>query len=259
MPGRRSLHGAVVAQNYQVILRYDGRGFYGWQRLKEHPSIQQALESAIIQGLGETAVVQGAGRTDRGAHADGQSAGFRLEKSWDEEDLIAALNAALHAKIQVIGARKVPDDFHVRESATAKEYEYRIYNADELPEELDGFVWHVPAKLDLEAMTKATASLLGVHDFASFATKTRFKKKSCERDMFMAELQSHEDFIVLRFGAESFLNHMVRNLARAIVRVGDGRYSLERFQEILVAANRAESPGTAPASGLYLMNVFYDE
>ena len=248
-----------MTQNYQLILRYDGRGFYGWQRLKEHPTIQQTLESAVIQGLGETAVVQGAGRTDRGAHAEGQSAGFRLERDWPEADLIAALNTALHEQIEILGARKVPEDFHVRENATAKEYEYRIYNAEELPDELEGLVWHVHGVLDREAMLEATSCLLGTHDFGSFATKTRFKKKSSEREMFMAEMESHDKFIFLRFGAESFLNHMVRNIVRAIVKVGEGRYSMARFQEILAAANRAESPGTAPSSGLYLMNVCYSE
>ena len=165
-----------MAQSYQVILRYDGRAYHGWQRLKDHKSVQGSVELAIAQAFGETTAVQGAGRTDRGAHAEGQSAGFRLETEISEEALISALNEALPGDVYVVGARKVSLEFHVREDAVGKMYEYRIFNAEPLPKELDGRVWHTHGDLDVASMGQAMDLLKGSHDFGSFATKTRFKK-----------------------------------------------------------------------------------
>jgi tRNA pseudouridine38-40 synthase len=249
----------AVAQSYQVILRYDGRAYHGWQRLKDHKSIQGTVELAIARALGESLAVQGAGRTDRGAHAEGQSAGFRLQSEVSEEFLVSKLNGALPDDISIIGARKVSGEFHVRENAIGKEYEYRIFVGEVLPKDLRDRVWHVHKALDVAAMTEAMSILKGTHDFASFATKTRFKKKSGVRELSLSELRSDGPMIYLRFGSTSFLNHMVRNLARAVVKVGEGRYSIGRFREILDAAERSASPGSAPASGLFLMNVNYPE
>jgi tRNA pseudouridine38-40 synthase len=243
--------------NYRLTVAYDGRDFYGWQRLKDKPTVQAALEAAVEAAFTERVPVRGAGRTDRGAHAEGQVAGVRLSGAIPPEEVVERLGKALPPSIRVLSADVVPDSFHVRTDATSKDYEYRILNRPELPPELDRRVWHVPEPLDLAAMQTSIEALVGRHDFASFATRPRFEQRSTTCTIASAEVESVDDRVVFRFTADRFLMHMVRNIARAIAKVGEGRYQPSQIAEILAARSRAASPGSAPASGLYLMRVYY--
>lgn len=246
-------------QTWRIVVAYDGRGWFGWQRLADKPTIQAALENAITEVYGERTAVHGAGRTDRGAHAEGQAASFVLATPVSADVLSAALNAQLPRAIRICEVQAVAASFHARESAVAKTYEYRIDLRANVSKELEGRVWHAPGRLDVEAMKQAAPALVGRHDFASFATKPRFKQKSTVRTMHAVAIESDAEQVTLRFEADGFLNHMVRNLVRALVKVGEGRYPPERIQAILEAKTRAASPGSAPASGLYLMQVSYPD
>lgn len=245
--------------SYRALIAYDGQEFFGWQRLADHPTVQGALKKALLDAFGEEVTVQGAGRTDRGAHAEGQVAGFALGEAVAVEEIVDLLNKHLPEAIDVLEVECVPDDFHVRTSAIGKEYAYVIWNEEELLEERMGLVWHVPQPLSFEAMEEALPMLVGKHDFASFGTKTGFKQKSTVREIYFAEIEQAGEEIIFRFQGDSFLNHMVRNMVRALVKVGEGKYAPSRIGEILEAKNRSASPGSAPASGLYLMRVFYPE
>lgn len=243
---------------YRLTVAYDGRDYFGWQRLGDKPTVQAALEAAVEAAFSERSAVQGAGRTDRGAHAEGQVAGLRLSRRVAAADLVDQLNRVLPAAISALSAAVVPAAFHVRTDATGKDYEYRIANRPELPPKLDRRVWHVPEPLDVAAMRASLGALQGHHDFASFATRPRFEQRSTTCTMTGVDLEAADDLIVLRFSADRFLMHMVRNLVRAIAKVGEGRYRPQQLAEILAARSRAASPGSAPASGLYLMRVHYD-
>lgn len=242
---------------YCAVLQYDGRNFYGWQRLRDHPTIQAELELAIEGAFAQRAAAVGAGRTDRGAHAEGQVVGFRLNEAIPPENVAAALNQRLPPEIRVIEARRVELSFHACTSAVGKRYQYRIDTAEQIASQQAGRVWHLPQRLDLAPMQQAARQLLGQQDFASFATKSRFARGSTTRELQEAAVSQRGDLFVLEFRASSFLYHMVRNIVRALVKVGQGRYAPERITEILAARDRAASPGSAPASGLYLMQVFY--
>ncbi len=243
---------------YRLDVAYDGRDYFGWQRLKDKPTIQGALEAAIQEAFSERTAVSGAGRTDRGAHAEGQVAGFQLARPVSPDDVVAQLNQALPSAITALSAAIVPETFHVRTDATGKDYEYRIANRPHLEPELERRVWHVREPIDVDAMRASLAPLVGHHDFASFATRPRFKQRSTSCRMTRVDLDATPEAIVIRFSADRFLMHMVRNLVRAIVKVGEGRYQPQQLAEILAAKTRAASPGSAPASGLYLMRVSYD-
>ncbi len=244
---------------YAVVLEYDGRAYYGWQRLKDKPTLQASLEGAVAEAYSEQVRVTGAGRTDRGAHATGQVAGFRLAADPSCEALVDALNGALPGDIRVRSARRVAVDFNAREAAMGKRYEYKIYDADPLPPELDLRVWKVRDRLDADAMRAALPDLVGRHDFATSATKARFGQKSTVRDLRLAELDRDGPLLTLAFEADSFLYHMVRNLVRAVVKVGEGRWRPARVVDALRACDRQASPGSAPASGLYLVRVDYPD
>lgn len=241
------------------MIAYDGREYFGWQRLAEKATVQGTLEQAIAAAFGEETLVQGAGRTDRGANAEGQVAGFRLIHPREVAEITNSLNQFLPESIRVVDVQEVPKEFHARMSAIGKEYAYEIWNDSDLPEELEGRVWHVPERLDFEAMEEAMPSLVGRHDFASFGTKTRFAQKSTERELFSATIERKDASIRFRFHGDSFLNHMVRNIVRAVVKVGEGKYEPAKIAEILKAQKRSVSPGSAPASGLCLMQVFYPD
>ena len=242
---------------YCAVLQYDGRNYYGWQRLREHPTLQAAVELAIERSFAQRVLVVGAGRTDRGAHAEGQVVGFRLTEQHAAAAVAETLNRQLPDDIRVTECRDVPASFHARNSAIGKIYEYRIITTPQLPSAKAGRVWHLPGQLDVMLMRQAARALVGRRDFASFATKSRLARGSSIRHLQQATIDEHGSEIVLQFCADSFLYHMVRNIVRALVKVGQGRVAPDRIAGILTAGDRAASPGSAPASGLYLMQVIY--
>ncbi len=247
--------------NYRLTIRYDGRNYLGWQRHGDDPTIQGALEQAITAVFGVRSPIQGSGRTDRGAHALGQVASVRLPSDLDLDPaaVAVALNMELAEGIEVCSAEPAPDDFHARMSATSKRYRYVIWNAERCPQEEVGLVWHIPGALDVQSMRQACPALLGRHDFASFATRPNFKQKSTVRELTDVALTHDAPRIELAFSADGFLYKMVRNIVRTLVKVGEGRYEPSDLPAILAARDRAAAPGTAPASGLYLDEVFYDD
>ena len=248
---------------YRLDLAYDGRAYFGWQRHGDKPTLQGTLEDAISACFGVHNAVHGSGRTDRGVHANGQVASVRLPVELELEPgaALGALRRELPDDIQLLAlTRAASADFHARTSAKAKTYRYVIWNAPECPEQEQGRVWHIPGQLDVAAMRPACAVFVGRHDFASFAKKTNFEQASTVRNIHSVELlhdPSTPERIEIVFRADGFLWKMVRNIVRAIVKVGEGRTPAAQLTQILVARDRSAAPGTAPASGLYLDNVEY--
>jgi tRNA pseudouridine38-40 synthase len=249
---------AAPKSNFLLIVRYDGREYLGWQRNGSQPTIQYALEQAITAAFGVRSPVQGSGRTDRGAHALAHAASVMLPDGLDPEQVRADLNDELPNDIEVLTVAVRPNDFHARMSAIGKQYRYVIWNAPVCPDTEQGRVWHVPGALDVEAMRGACPVFVGEHDFASFATRPNFKQKSTTRTLTTVELTTEGPRIEIVMCADGFLYKMVRNLVRALVKVGEGRTTVAQLAEILAARTRKAAPGTAPASGLYLDEVFYD-
>jgi len=250
---------APQLSNYKMTLAYDGRAFFGWQRHGDKPTVQFALEQAVTKAFGVRVAVQGSGRTDRGTHAHGQVASLQLPADLPPSLVQEKLNQLLPPEVRILDVRFVVKDFHACDSAIAKRYRYLIWNDRKLPEEHDGRVWHVKEPLDVQAMVDACSVFIGEQDFASFATRTNFKQKSTRRTVFETVLRNNLPMITFDICANGFLYKMVRNLVRAIVKVGEGRYTREDLCRILEAGDRQAAPGTAPASGLYLEKVFYSQ
>ena len=244
---------------YKITLSYDGRNYLGWQRHGDKPTLQRALEQALEQLFGIRVTIRGSGRTDRGAHAHGQVASAELPSLLQPEQIVTQINTILEDDIRVLSVEVAPADFHACDSAVAKQYRYIIWNDRTVPADRDGRVWHVKTPLDFEAMVDACEVFTGEHDFASFATKPNFKQKSTTRTVHRAEIQQQQSLIIFDIWADGFLYKMVRNIVRAIVKAGEGRYSTKDLRRILAAKDRKAAPGTAPASGLYLEQVFYSD
>ena len=244
---------------YKLTLEYDGSPFSGWQRQADRPSVQQALEEAIQAFCGETVAVHGAGRTDAGVHARGQVAHIDLEREAALDTLRNALNYHLRpAPVAVIEAAAVDPDFHARFSATARHYLYRIVNRP-APLALErGHAWFVPGRLDVEMMHEAALRLVGKHDFSSFRSSL-CQAKSPVKTLDSISLVRRGTDIEVTARARSFLHHQVRNMVGTLKLIGQAKWPVDRIEDVLAARNRAAAGPTAPACGLYLMRVDYDQ
>lgn len=245
--------------NYCMTITYNGKDFFGWQRHGEKPTIQFAIEQALLESLDTKISIRGSGRTDRGAHAHGQTASFELSEEIIPIELKDTLNNILPREVRIKNIERVSEDFHARDSAIGKHYRYIIWNDKNIPENKKGRVWHTKTHLDAAPMISACPVFEGKHDFASFATKPNFKQKSTIRTIYKATMYQDDKQIIFDIWADGFLYKMVRNIVRAIVKVGEKRYDRKKLLHILEAKDRKAAPGTAPASGLYLEHVYYSK
>jgi tRNA pseudouridine38-40 synthase len=244
---------------WAVQLEYDGTGFVGWQRQANGLSIQQVLEDAAAHLAGGPVSSIVAGRTDAGVHALGQVAHFDLFREIGAERLVQALNFHMRPhRVCVLRAAMVPDDWSARFSAMARSYRYVILNRPARPALAEGRVWHVPQPLDVAAMAEGARLLLGRHDFSSFRAAS-CQAESPVRTLDRLEVFRDGDCVVVEAGARSFLHHQVRNMVGTLKLVGEGRWPAERMAAALAAADRRAAGPTAPACGLFLMNVSYPD
>jgi tRNA pseudouridine38-40 synthase len=244
---------------YHLTLAYKGTPFLGWQRQPNGPTVQEHLETALARFWKRPVIVHGSGRTDTGVHAHAQTAHFTEEPRFPPATLQAGLNHSLPPEIRITACRLAPANFHARFSAIGKEYEYWIENAPVAsPFHLD-LRWHLPRPLNLPALTEALKLFEGTHDFASFTSNPGYERTNTIRTIHRAQIQKSGPLIRIRVTGNGFLFRMVRNLVGATVKVGHGRLTLEELSQILAARKRSGAPPSAPAHGLYLHRVYYDE
>ncbi len=266
--------------HWKLTLAYDGSSFHGWQIQNVQsglPTIQGTLAQALASITGETVLPQGSGRTDAGVHALGQVATVTLQSPIPAANLQRSLNRALPASIRVLSAEPVPETFHARYSATAKTYEYRIFEArlqhsggaitDRICSPfLAPFVWDCHWPLNLVAMQGAADDFLGEHDFTSFAASDPDLSErndpssaaSPVREITRSTLTRESNLLVYRVTGSGFLHHMVRNIVGTLVEIGRGSLAANTIPGILAACDRSAAGPTAPASGLFLVSVDYD-
>jgi tRNA pseudouridine38-40 synthase len=248
--------------NLKLILSYDGSEFAGWQVQPDAVTVQGTLASAIGRITGEKVLPQGSGRTDAGVHALAQVVTFVTESSVPTANFVKALNDILPASVRVLEVQEAAADFHARHSARGKIYRYRIYRAAICPPFLARYVWHYPYPLGEEAMGLAAALVEGEHDFTSFAAADPERGRdgapvSNLRHILSSSWERQGDEFVYTVRGSGFLHHMVRNLVGTFILVGKGTLQAEDVTRILEARDRSLAGATAPASGLYLVNVEY--
>jgi tRNA pseudouridine38-40 synthase len=247
-------------RNLKLTVAYDGTDFAGWQVQPEAATVQGTLSSAIGRITGEKVLTQGSGRTDAGVHALAQVATFQTESVIPVANFVVALNDILPASIRVLAAEQVPEDFHPRKSAKAKTYRYRIYRNPICPPLLARYVWHYPYPLDENAMRDAAPLIQGEHDFTSFAAVDPERGReglSNVRRIFSSQWRRESSELIYEVRGNGFLHHMVRNLVGTLLLVGKGTLKPAELTRILETKDRSAAGATAPASGLYLVNVEY--
>ena len=250
--------------NYKLLLQYDGTRYSGWQKQgNTDNTIQAKLETIARKLTGTPTDVNGSGRTDAGVHALGQVANFRSEKIFADTDYVRDyFNHALPMDIRVISAEEAPVRFHARLNAKEKHYRYVIDNAV-VPNVFERrYAARIPAEYeprisyDIAEMKKAAAYLTGEHDFKSFCDN-RHMKKSTVRTIRDIRIANDNDRITLDFYGNGFLYHMVRILTGTLLEAGSGQRSARDIPRILQALDRREAGFTAPALGLFLVEVMY--
>ncbi|WP_173932523.1 tRNA pseudouridine(38-40) synthase TruA [Chelativorans sp. Marseille-P2723] len=244
---------------YRIDIEYDGSPYVGWQRQAGQMSVQEAIEKAIAAFSGEEVTLHGAGRTDAGVHALSQVAHFDLFRDFPPDTVRDAANAHLAMAgetISVLAAVPVAEDFDARFSARARHYLYRILNRRSPPALEHGKVWHVPKKLDAEAMQEAACRLVGRHDFTTFRS-IQCQAKSPVKTLDRLAVSRLGDEIEIRASARSFLHNQVRSLVGTLKKAGEGTWSADDVEAALQARNRAACGPVAPPQGLYLVRVDY--
>lgn len=275
-------------QNWKLTVSYDGTDFHGWQVQPGQITVQGELQSALGRVTGESPLPQGSGRTDAGVHALAQVASFVLQAPIPADNLLRALNRTLPLSIRIIEAKTARSTFHARHSAVAKTYEYRVFPVRPAaaigttpptllcPPFLARYVYAYPWPLDLAALQSAAAAFVGTCDFTSFAATdpdlaTRNDDFAAEefappnpiRTIFRSQWTERPSpdgpLLVYQVRGSGFLHHMVRNLVGTMLDIGRGYLSVHQIPAMLAARARAAAGPTAPARGLFLHSVEYDE
>ncbi len=242
---------------YKLVIEYDGTPFSGWQRQLNGPSVQQSVEESIEGFCGHPVRLHCAGRTDAGVHATHQVAHVDLDEDWRTDVVRDATNARLkRVPVAVVSAEAVSDDFDARISARRRHYIYRIIDRRAQPALDLNRLWHVPVKLDHEAMDRAAKALLGHHDFTAFRA-AECQANSPMRTLDRFDIRREGEEIVAYVHARSFLHHQVRSMVGCLKMVGAGRWLETRPGKVLASRDRSQCAALAPPCGLYLAGVDY--
>ncbi|MBS0620122.1 MAG: tRNA pseudouridine(38-40) synthase TruA [Verrucomicrobia bacterium] len=246
--------------NIQLIISYQGTPFLGWQKTKEGPSIEAALEEALQTLLRHPVTLQAASRTDAGVHAEGQVVNFFTRESITPRRLLHSLNGILPREIAVLHAEEMPPAFHPTLDAKEKQYGYLICHG---PVQLPLYrhtSWHFPRALDVGAMESASKALIGTHDFSAFcnALKEWDRTTICTLTS-IAITPLPDERLSIQIQGDHFLYKMMRNLVGTLAYIGCGKLSPGAILDLLAGKDRTCIGMTAPAHGLVLKKVFYHD
>ncbi len=248
---------------FALKVEYHGAPFVGWQRQKEHVSVQGTIESALAKLEPGPHTIAAAGRTDAGVHGLGQVAHCDMTRDWDPFRLSEALNYHLKPNpIAIVACSRVDDDWHARFSALERQYLFRILTRRAPATHDKGQVWQVSNPLNVQEMQRAADMLLGKHDFTTFRS-TICQALSPIKTLDELRVEQVDGFagteVHFHVRARSFLHNQVRSFVGTLERVGAGSWTPEDVREALEAKERAACGPVCPPQGLYLAGVVYSQ
>ena len=238
-------------------IEYDGTDFFGWQRLKEGPSVQARLEQALSRVADHPVDVSCAGRTDAGVHGRCQVVHFDTPAQRDMRGWVLGSCSNLPDSVAVLWAQPVADDFHARYAARSRRYRYRILNRPVRAALEARYVTWERLPLDAERMHQAAQALLGLHDFSAFRALS-CQAKHPHRTVLSVDVRRDGEYVTLEIEANGFLHHMVRNIVGSLLLVGRGERAVEWMAELLAGCDRQVAGPTGPASGLTFIGPRYE-
>ncbi|MBI4212286.1 MAG: tRNA pseudouridine(38-40) synthase TruA [Deltaproteobacteria bacterium] len=255
----------------QLIVEYDGTTYSGWQIQRNARSIQDFLQDAVCTICNEKITLMGASRTDAGVHAAGQMASFCTASQVPLESFLRGLPSLLPRDILIKAVFEAPSDFRVIQDAVGKKYTYLVLSDAVGSSLLRDRVWHVRRKLALKAMREAAKALLGTHDFSAFMANGS-SVKTTERTIHALRIKASKKppfgihfcrtwgcLLEISFLGSGFLRNQIRNMVGTLVEIGEGKRDPASIKEILLSKKRHRAGVCAPAHGLYLIDIFYDE
>lgn len=242
---------------YLIKFSYDGSSYAGFQIQKGLNTIQEKMEEALTKiNNGKKTHLVATGRTDKGVHALSQYAHADIDVNITEKKLKRALNSNLPEDIHVIETKEVEDTFHARYCVREKKYEYKINVREYNPIERN-YVFQYNHELDLQKIEKGLKYFEGKHDFRAFVTDNK-EKENCIRTITKTSIQKEKDIVTITFQGDGFLRYQVRNMVGILIRVGEGKLEPVKIKDILESKDRTKAGKTAPAEGLYLVEVQYE-
>ena len=257
-----------MERTIRLLISYDGSNYHGWQRQRQEMTIQGELERHLAVLCGHRVALHGAGRTDAGVHALGMTAHFHTAVPIPLQAFDRGLNSRLPRDIRILGAEEVPATFHSRFSASAKTYRYDFFTGEIQEPSTRLYMAHYPGPFQQDILATALKTIIGTHDFASFErTGSRDRKSSAGRGAVRTLLHAccYPKFCTgphrwsIRLTGDGFLRQMVRIIAGTLIEIGQGRRAPADMEQILVSKDRSKAGSTAPACGLFLEKIYYDQ
>lgn len=245
--------------HFKLTLAYDGTNFAGYQIQPHQRTVQGVLQKALGKMAKVDSIhVDGSGRTDSGVHALGQVVSFDYPGEIPARSMMLAMNSLMPLDIEILDAEIVPAAFHARYSAKGKRYLYRVARGRFTDPFKRLYTGHYPYKLDVERIRTALKDVVGTHDYSSFAASggvIEDKVRTIYEATVVDDAANNE--LVFEFYGNGFLYNMVRIIVATLLEIGNGRRDVHDFMRLYAVKNRLQARGTAPASGLYLKQVYY--
>ena len=255
-------------KNILLTIEYDGSEFFGWQRQPDVRTVQGELERVLTKVCGAEVKLNGTSRTDAGVHALGQRASFCGRYGIPTDRLLIAANnilaggkrlASVTGDVRIISAREMPLDFHARFDSKGKKYRYVISNSPNIDIFRRKYCYQVTSPLNTEEMKRAAGFIKGTHDFAAFQSAGGQERETTVRTVYDFTVEQQGKDIIMEISGDGFLYNMVRIIAGTIVEVGLGKRSADDIPAVIESANRSRAGHKAPAEGLYLVEVYYEQ
>ena len=243
-----------------VTVAFDGTRYYGWQLQPKDVSVQLRLEEALARLFPSSPRVHSSSRTDTGVHALGMVAHFDVPESefrMTPDKLVLAVNAHLPEDVRVFAAKRARSGFHARFSARGKQYRYQVWNHSAHHPLLSAQSWHFPRTLEVRAMRRAAATLVGRHDFRAFSATPGYERRNTVRNVTRCDVRQSGAMITVIIEADGFLYKMCRGIVGTLVQVGVGKFAPESILPMIEGKDRSLAGMTAPAQGLVLWKVYY--
>lgn len=255
-----------MERNILLTIEYDGSCFSGWQRQPNVRTVQGELERVLSKVCACDISINGTSRTDAGVHALGQRASFKGEFGIPTDKICLAANNLLAGgqnskggvgDVRIIEARQVPPGFHARFDSKGKTYRYIIRNSPEVDIFRRNYCYEIRKPLETEKMREAAAQIVGTHDFACFQAAGGNKRLTTVRTIHRLDIYNEAENVIIEVTGDGFLYKMVRIITGTLVEVGLGKRLPSQIKGIIESGSRQNAGHTAPAEGLYLVEIFY--
>ena len=242
---------------FLIKFSYDGTNYSGYQKQPGLNTIEGKLEEALTKiNNGVKTTITSTGRTDKKVHALSQYGHADIKVSITEYKLKRALNSNLPEDIHVIDTKIVNDNFHARYNVAEKTYKYKMNLGEYNPIERN-YVFQYNYKLNINAMKKAIEYFKGTHDFRAFVTDNK-EKENCIRTITETNIEEDNNKLTITFTGNGFMRYQVRNMIGILIKVGENKLEPNKIKEIIESKDRLKAGKTAPAEGLYLVDVKFN-